>query len=44
VKENIGEIFHGISLGNNFLLDMSWKAEPKEIKIDKCDQIKLNLL
>jgi hypothetical protein len=23
VKENIGEIFHGISLGNNFLLDMS---------------------
>lgn len=40
LKEMVGEIFHDIGLGNNFM-DMSTKAQAIKIKIKKWKYIKL---
>ena len=40
LEENIGEKFHDIRLGNNFL-DMTSKAQATNVKIGNQDYIKL---
>lgn len=40
LKDNLGEIFHDIGIGNNFM-DMTTKAQAIKTKIKKWEYIKL---